>query len=160
MEGYKTKREYVINVSDEVRKLGDGIKKWYESHEGNEAQLTTYQGSTYLTEFQDEEGKTLFQIEFSYNVRIPIKHSDQLRVIREYVANYNKELATRDEFGEEIAMYIHKKTVWLDTEICFWLMEREDDSLTLSDVFHSLQSLDDLKVELMQKYRIMERLAS
>lgn len=158
MEGYKTKREYVINVSDEVRELGGGIRKWYEAYEGNEAQQTNYQGNTYLTVLKDEECKTLFQIEFSYNVRIPIKHSDQLRIIREYVANYNKELATKDEFGEEIAMYIHKKTVWLDTEICFWLMEREDDSLTLSDVFHSLRSLDDLKVDLMQKYRIMERL--
>lgn len=153
MEDNRTSREYVVKiVSEAVKEIGGELKEWPEAHGGLGAHLTSYQGNTYLTIFK--EYGNLYQIEFSYNVRIPVVHRSQIRVIRQYVDNYNQELAKRDAWGAEVVIYVHKKCVWLDMEICTWTLV--DNTYSLHDVFHVLGALDDIKAELIRKIRIIE----
>lgn len=106
MEDNRTSREYVVKiVSEAVKEIGGELKEWPEAHGGLGAHLTSYQGNTNLTIFK--EYGNLYQIEFSYNVRIPVVHRSQIRVIRQYVDNYNQELAKRDAWGAEVVIYVH-----------------------------------------------------
>lgn len=139
-------------VSEAVKEIGGELKEWPEAHGGLGEHLTSYQGNTYLTIFK--EYGNLYQIELSYNVRIPVVHRKQINVIRQYVKSYNQELAERDAWGAEVCMYICKRSVWLDMEICTWTLV--DNTYSLHDVFHVLGALDDIKAELIQKIRIIE----